>query len=159
MKKKPICFLLQIFSSLIEASLPPPLAGEEVPSSSALPSPRRIRTQTYQSSPPSSDQPAQRRQFFGAAPVAPFSPFLPPPPPPVPVQKVLSRDSPYLGVPGVDFPAYDSIPATAFSCPGLPDGYYADPEAGCQVSRTKKAHFFSFLRGKKGYCGGGASEP
>merc|ERR1719402_639801 len=38
------------------------------------------------------------------------------------------------GVPGEDYPIYAEIPETAFSCDGQVDGgYYADPEAECQV--------------------------
>lgn len=38
------------------------------------------------------------------------------------------------GQPGVDFPAFTTIPATSFSCRGLKGGYYADLETNCQVS-------------------------
>lgn len=41
---------------------------------------------------------------------------------------------PYQGRPGADFPTYDTIPPTGFTCGGLPPGYFADPEAGCQVN-------------------------
>ena len=38
------------------------------------------------------------------------------------------------GTPGVDFPAYMTIPNTGFSCTGVPfDGLYADESTGCQV--------------------------
>merc|ERR1711936_1465702 len=38
------------------------------------------------------------------------------------------------GVPGEDYPIYAEVPETAFSCDGQVDGgYYADPEAQCQV--------------------------
>ena len=38
------------------------------------------------------------------------------------------------GVPGEDYPIYAEVPETAFSCDGQVDGgYYADPEAKCQV--------------------------
>merc|ERR1719242_528870 len=38
------------------------------------------------------------------------------------------------GVPGEDYPIYAETPETAFSCDGQVDGgYYADPEAQCQV--------------------------
>merc|ERR1711936_1122047 len=38
------------------------------------------------------------------------------------------------GVPGEDYPIYAEVPETAFSCDGQVDGgYYADPEAECQV--------------------------
>ena len=38
------------------------------------------------------------------------------------------------GRPGRDYPVYDSIPPTLFSCFGqVEGGYYADPQAGCQV--------------------------
>merc|ERR1719447_203637 len=38
------------------------------------------------------------------------------------------------GVPGEDYPIYAEAPETGFSCEGQVDGgYYADPEAECQV--------------------------
>ena len=38
------------------------------------------------------------------------------------------------GVPGEDYPIYAEVPDTSFSCDGQVDGgYYADPEAECQV--------------------------
>merc|ERR1711935_167911 len=38
------------------------------------------------------------------------------------------------GVPGEDYPIYSQVPETAFACDGQVDGgYYADPEAECQV--------------------------
>lgn len=39
------------------------------------------------------------------------------------------------GTPGVDFPAYTAIPATSFSCSGVPyePGMYADEETQCQA--------------------------
>jgi hypothetical protein len=38
------------------------------------------------------------------------------------------------GVPGEDYPILAEVPETAFSCEGQVDGgYYADPEAKCQV--------------------------
>merc|ERR1712106_528221 len=38
------------------------------------------------------------------------------------------------GVPGEDYPIYAEVPETAFTCDGQVDGgYYADPEAECQV--------------------------
>ena len=38
------------------------------------------------------------------------------------------------GVPGQDYPIYAEVPETGFSCDGQVDGgYYADPEAECQV--------------------------
>ena len=38
------------------------------------------------------------------------------------------------GVPGEDYPIYSEVPDTSFSCDGQVDGgYYADPEAECQV--------------------------
>ena len=38
------------------------------------------------------------------------------------------------GVPGQDYPIYAEVPDTSFSCLGQVDGgYYADPEAECQV--------------------------
>ena len=36
------------------------------------------------------------------------------------------------GEPGVDYPIYNTPPATSFSC-GSRQGLYADPEAECQV--------------------------
>jgi len=36
--------------------------------------------------------------------------------------------------PGVDYPIYNSVPfGLAFTCGGKLPGYYADPEARCQV--------------------------
>jgi len=41
---------------------------------------------------------------------------------------------PPAGVPGVDYPTYDSVPpGLKFTCDGQIAGYYADPEAQCQV--------------------------
>ena len=38
------------------------------------------------------------------------------------------------GVPGQDYPIYAEVPETGFECDGQVDGgYYADPEAECQV--------------------------
>jgi len=38
------------------------------------------------------------------------------------------------GVPGEDYPIYSEVPETTFACDGQVDGgYYADPEAECQV--------------------------
>lgn len=38
------------------------------------------------------------------------------------------------GVPGQDYPIYAEVPDTSFSCDGQVDGgYYADPQAECQV--------------------------
>jgi len=38
------------------------------------------------------------------------------------------------GVPGLDYPIYAEAPETGFTCDGQVDGgYYADPEAECQV--------------------------
>lgn len=39
------------------------------------------------------------------------------------------------GTPGVDFPAYTSVPSTSFSCSGQPyePGMYADEETQCQA--------------------------
>lgn len=38
------------------------------------------------------------------------------------------------GIPGEDYPIYAEVPETAFACDGQVDGgYYADPEADCQV--------------------------
>ena len=38
------------------------------------------------------------------------------------------------GVPGEDYPIYAEVPETGFACDGQVDGgYYADPEAECQV--------------------------
>lgn len=37
--------------------------------------------------------------------------------------------------PGVDYPIYDSVPfGLTFTCGGKLPGYYADPEARCQVT-------------------------
>lgn len=41
------------------------------------------------------------------------------------------------GEPGLDYPIYDKVPTTTFSCIGkLEGGYYADIETGCQVVHT-----------------------
>ena len=38
------------------------------------------------------------------------------------------------GVPGEDYPIYANVPDTGFTCEGLVEGgYYADPNAECQV--------------------------
>ncbi|XP_043251262.1 uncharacterized protein LOC122396708 [Colletes gigas] len=37
------------------------------------------------------------------------------------------------GEPGVDYPAYTTLPQTGFTCEGRSRGYYADEVAGCQV--------------------------
>merc|ERR1711962_1415088 len=38
------------------------------------------------------------------------------------------------GVPGLDYPIYAEVPESGFACDGQVDGgYYADPEAECQV--------------------------
>jgi hypothetical protein len=38
------------------------------------------------------------------------------------------------GIPGQDYPIYAEVPETGFSCTGQVDGgYYADPDAQCQV--------------------------
>ncbi|XP_018312478.1 uncharacterized protein [Mycetomoellerius zeteki] len=37
------------------------------------------------------------------------------------------------GEPGIDYPAYTTLPQTGFTCEGRSRGYYADEEAGCQV--------------------------
>merc|ERR1719367_2626406 len=38
------------------------------------------------------------------------------------------------GIPGEDYPIYSEAPETAFACDGqVNGGYYADPEAECQV--------------------------
>ncbi|XP_032665029.1 uncharacterized protein LOC116841339 [Odontomachus brunneus] len=37
------------------------------------------------------------------------------------------------GEPGVDYPAYSTLPQTGFTCEGRSRGYYADEAAGCQV--------------------------
>nr|XP_040580730.1 uncharacterized protein LOC121129118 isoform X2 [Lepeophtheirus salmonis] len=38
------------------------------------------------------------------------------------------------GVPGEDYPIYNKVPETSFSCEGqIEGGYYADPEAECQA--------------------------
>lgn len=42
------------------------------------------------------------------------------------------------GEPGVDYPTYDKIPRTTFTCSGKVDsGYYADLETDCQVKEKK----------------------
>ncbi|XP_040582479.1 uncharacterized protein [Lepeophtheirus salmonis] len=39
-------------------------------------------------------------------------------------------ESPIPGVPGEDYPIYNEVPETSFSCEGqVEGGYYADPEA------------------------------
>ncbi|XP_076659254.1 uncharacterized protein LOC143362735 [Halictus rubicundus] len=37
------------------------------------------------------------------------------------------------GEPGIDYPAYTTLPQTGFTCEGRSRGYYADEVAGCQV--------------------------
>ncbi|XP_037081538.1 U-scoloptoxin(01)-Cw1a-like, partial [Pollicipes pollicipes] len=38
------------------------------------------------------------------------------------------------GVPGQDYPIYAEVPDTGFACDGrINGGYYADPQAQCQV--------------------------
>ncbi|KYN03637.1 hypothetical protein ALC62_05508, partial [Cyphomyrmex costatus] len=37
------------------------------------------------------------------------------------------------GEPGIDYPAYTTLPQTGFTCEGRSRGYYADELAGCQV--------------------------
>ncbi|XP_033219625.1 uncharacterized protein LOC117174531 [Belonocnema kinseyi] len=37
------------------------------------------------------------------------------------------------GEPGIDYPAYERLPQTSFSCEGRDRGYYADVQAGCQM--------------------------
>ncbi|XP_011694335.1 PREDICTED: uncharacterized protein LOC105453820 [Wasmannia auropunctata] len=37
------------------------------------------------------------------------------------------------GEPGIDYPAYTTLPQTGFTCEGRSRGYYADEAAGCQV--------------------------
>ncbi|KYM80861.1 hypothetical protein ALC53_08674 [Atta colombica] len=37
------------------------------------------------------------------------------------------------GEPGIDYPAYMTLPQTGFTCEGRSRGYYADEAAGCQV--------------------------
>ena len=40
------------------------------------------------------------------------------------------------GTPGEDYPIYAEVPETSFSCDGqVEGGYYADPEAECQVRK------------------------
>ncbi|XP_055344306.1 uncharacterized protein LOC129592318 [Paramacrobiotus metropolitanus] len=47
------------------------------------------------------------------------------------IQEILARS-----VPGVDYPTYTWIPNTKFSCNNVNQpGFYADPEARCQVIR------------------------
>ncbi len=39
----------------------------------------------------------------------------------------------HLGIPGIDYPIYSSVPPTSFLCDGqVEGGYYADVEAECQ---------------------------
>merc|ERR1719188_467371 len=46
--------------------------------------------------------------------------------------KMLTMSVP--GSPGIDYPILSRVPRTGFSCSGrIPDRFYADPEAGCQV--------------------------
>ncbi|XP_050674478.1 uncharacterized protein LOC126971996 [Leptidea sinapis] len=56
---------------------------------------------------------------------------------------------PVPGNPGNDYPTLDTIPKTSFSCAGKSPGYYADPQANCQVFRVCTAGstygFKSFL--------------
>ncbi|XP_031368844.1 U-scoloptoxin(01)-Er1a, partial [Apis dorsata] len=50
--------------------------------------------------------------------------------------------------PGVDYPIYDSVPfGLTFTCGGKLPGYYADPEARCQVWHwcLPNGRMFSFL--------------
>ncbi|KYM98669.1 hypothetical protein ALC62_10637, partial [Cyphomyrmex costatus] len=50
--------------------------------------------------------------------------------------------------PGVDYPIYNSVPfGLAFTCGGKLPGYYADPEARCQVWHwcLPNGRLFSFL--------------
>ena len=43
------------------------------------------------------------------------------------------------GTPGRDYPVYDRVPPTLFSCYGKVEaGFYADPQTDCQGSRRKK---------------------
>ena len=43
------------------------------------------------------------------------------------------------GVPGEDYPIYANVPDTGFTCDGLVEGgYYADPNAECQVRKILK---------------------
>merc|ERR1712226_47158 len=37
------------------------------------------------------------------------------------------------GIPGEDFPIYGELPSTSFLCDERVPGYYADPEADCQL--------------------------
>lgn len=40
------------------------------------------------------------------------------------------------GTPGEDFPVFNSIPRTGFSCADKGLGYYADVDTGCQVRKV-----------------------
>lgn len=43
--------------------------------------------------------------------------------------------------PGIDYPIYNTVPfGLSFTCRGKLPGYYADPEARCQVSGEKWAN-------------------
>lgn len=43
------------------------------------------------------------------------------------------------GTPGEDFPVFNSIPRTSFSCGDKGLGYYADVDTGCQVREAPAA--------------------
>lgn len=48
--------------------------------------------------------------------------------------------------PGVDYPIYNTVPyGLAFTCGGKLPGYYADPEARCQVRLRSLAPLLSIL--------------
>ncbi|XP_069678519.1 uncharacterized protein [Periplaneta americana] len=53
------------------------------------------------------------------------------------------------GEPGVDYPTFNAVPDTGFSCEGRDEGYYADMSTGCQVfhicSRASPMLRHSFL--------------
>lgn len=77
------------------------------------------------------------------APVVVVTTQRPAPPPPPPVQPVLTESQEEIafwdfresipGEPELDYPIFDKIPVTAFTCDDKIDGYYADVEARCQV--------------------------
>jgi hypothetical protein len=60
----------------------------------------------------------------------------------------------YPGTPGEDYPIFSAVPSTSFLCKGQVDGgYYADPEAECQVGTSLLGRPLNFLpmRGSGGW--------
>ena len=52
----------------------------------------------------------------------------------IPDSNIAMLEKAVPGVPGQDYPIYAEVPETGFECDGQVDGgYYADPEAECQV--------------------------